>query len=140
MKKNPKKEINLNMTSMMDVTFQLIIFFILVTNFAAADLPEMEIPEPFETRAKVVKDQNRIIINLIYDADKDMREAILIGGEPYTLVQMKNLLIREHEADPEVQVALRADRQLSYDQVSDVLLALSQSQIVKLQLVAKHNE
>jgi hypothetical protein len=44
MKERPRMDLNL--TSMMDVSFQLIIFFILITNFAAADLPELDPPDP----------------------------------------------------------------------------------------------
>jgi biopolymer transport protein ExbD len=50
LKKPEKSEMDLNMTSMLDIVFQLIIFFILVTNFAAADLPPLEPPDPIESK------------------------------------------------------------------------------------------
>jgi len=60
-KKPERREMDLNMTSMLDIVFQLIIFFILVTNFAAADLPPLEPPDPLESKAYKPEDKPRIV-------------------------------------------------------------------------------
>jgi len=60
-KKPQRRELDLNMTSMLDIVFQLIIFFILVTNFAAADLPPLEPPDPLESKARKIEEKPRIV-------------------------------------------------------------------------------
>jgi len=60
-KKPERRELDLNMTSMLDIVFQLIIFFILVTNFAAADLPPLQPPDPLDSRARKMDERPRIV-------------------------------------------------------------------------------
>jgi biopolymer transport protein ExbD len=41
-------EVNINLTPMIDATFQLIIFFILTTTFVKAELAQISVPDPLE--------------------------------------------------------------------------------------------
>ena len=65
LKKPEKTDMDLNMTSMLDIVFQLIIFFILVTNFAAADLPPLEPPDPVHSKARKIEGAQPRIVNLV---------------------------------------------------------------------------
>ena len=58
-----QRRIGFNMTPMIDVVFLLIIFFMLVSNFASAENVPMELPKPFKSQAKQVKLRDRVIIN-----------------------------------------------------------------------------
>lgn len=64
-KKPRRGNLQLNMTSMLDIVFQLIIFFILVTNFAAADLPPMEPPQPENSQAQKLEGITTRIVNIV---------------------------------------------------------------------------
>ena len=46
---NQPAKAQLNLTSMMDIVFLLILFFLLVTNFASAELPKLEVLSLEET-------------------------------------------------------------------------------------------
>lgn len=64
-KKREDNEVNLNLTSMMDVVFLLIIFFILITNFTTNENPELVPPKFDHSAAKELDDKGRIMVNIV---------------------------------------------------------------------------
>lgn len=64
-KKREDNEVNLNLTSMMDVVFLLIIFFILITNFTTNENPELVPPKFQNSLAEELDDKGRIMVNLV---------------------------------------------------------------------------
>ena len=70
-------QIEFNMTPMIDVTFQLILFFILVGQVASDALAKMIVPKPHASQAQdpeEVQNPNRIIVNIVSasDSEKDL--------------------------------------------------------------------
>ena len=63
-KRGPGK-VDLNLTSMLDIVFQLIVFFLLVTNFASAELPKLKPPEIPDSQAIDVLNRKKITVNVI---------------------------------------------------------------------------
>lgn len=140
-KKQGKEEVTLNLTSMLDVTFQLIIFFILVSNFSSAELPKLEPPQPEPSKAFKQAESNKVVVNVIPDEtmEKRIARAVRVGGQdipPTSYGVLTSLLQAEFAADPEVQINLRADKALKYDQVQPVMDAISKSGISRINLVA----
>ena len=98
LKKPEKTDMNLNMTSMLDIVFQLIIFFILVTNFAAADLPPLEPPDPIESKARKIEEKPRIV-NIVpvmvkeTDPETDVMEDVSTGRASHVVAYDKNFVL-----------------------------------------------
>jgi biopolymer transport protein ExbD len=130
----------LNLTSMMDVVFQLIIFFILVTNFAAADLPDMEPPAPEHSKARMLENVITRVINIVPDlTHQGFAKYILIADKEIPIVrhaEVTSLLIEEKQRVPALQVSLRVDRRVRFDQVEPVMRAITAAGIAKINLVA----
>lgn len=149
--------IELNLTSMMDVVFLLIIFFILVTNYATADLPPLEPPEPTPSRAIDDERPNARLINVVpqraapaEDATESETIALRIADHVLFLNQKYPLnevgltalttrLAEIKQAMPELEVDLRADRALAFDQVEPVMKAVTAAGIARVNLVARKN-
>jgi len=71
---NEPVQVEFNMTPMIDVTFQLILFFILVGQVASDALAKMIVPEPHESQAHEpdeFKQENRMIINVVSASESD---------------------------------------------------------------------
>jgi len=136
------EKIDLNLTSMLDVIFQLIVFFLLITNFTSMELPELEPPVPDESVAyEPDSARPRIVINVVADENIDsIPKFIQIGPTkklpPGAHVDLTNLLKFEREQDPSVEIDLRADHRIEYQHVQKIMTAITQAEIARINLVA----
>jgi biopolymer transport protein ExbD len=113
-------ETEINMTPMIDVVFQLIIFFMLVTEMSQADLEMLELPEASQAREDEPK-SGRIVVNITKEGD------IRIHGRNHTEAQLRNYL--EREADKERssdgycsrELLIRADKDAEFKYVQHVM-------------------
>ncbi len=134
----PKPE--LNITSMMDLVLNLLTFFVLVSNFAVAELPPLEPPRPTDSRARASEAANRFTINIIPErANPQRAEWVQVGVEkiaPTATDRVSELLRKEVRISPNVEVDLRADKSLTYDQVQPVMAAITNAGISRINVVA----
>ena len=66
-------EVTFNMTPMIDCVFQLILFFLLTSQVASANLPRMELFRPLESQAQISKDRKfpyKVIVNVLSDREE----------------------------------------------------------------------
>jgi biopolymer transport protein ExbD len=157
----PAGDVSINMTPMIDCTFQLIIFFILTTQFASQALSALELHKPVESEAKERgfdpdKAGNVVIVNVTSKVEPESRqpkwresakaEAFVISGDTIEVHDEKALRLRlEQERDnaiaegvppEEFFVEVRADRRISSAYVLTVLRACSQAGIGKIHVTA----
>ncbi|MHC4780470.1 MAG: ExbD/TolR family protein [Planctomycetota bacterium] len=115
-KSREKREMEMNLTPMIDVVFQLIIFFMLVTEMAQADLEALTLPDASES-APDTGQVERIIVNILKPEDEG-RCRIKVKGREMNLGELRrHLRIRaETSRDPgnpslsTRPVLIRADR------------------------------
>jgi len=141
--KSDKTQVNLNLTAMMDVVFQLIVFFLLVTNFTSAELPKLEVPNLEESQAIVMPDRRKVVVNVIpEDGGTGLTKGLKVGiteipaGEYGLLTDM---LRKEIQNNPAVEIDLRADATIHYEQVQPVMNAITNAEITRVNLVADLN-
>ena len=139
-KKPQKSEIQLNLTSMLDVILQLIIFFLLVTNFTSQTLPPLEPPDPTESAAQLPFDPERVTVNLIPDEAQSGRlndiRVNMRNIAPGDFAMLTSLLEDEKEKNELIEVDLRADRSIHYINVQPVMNAITAAGIGRINLVA----
>lgn len=141
-KQKEKPQMDLNLTSMMDVSFQLIIFFILITNFAAADLPKLDPPDPRHSVAREMPDIQRVQINIVpisEGSQSGQASHLVIYGKKYprnAYHEVTALLAEKKQENPDIEVYIRADNALYYDQVQPIMQAVTKAGISRINLVA----
>ncbi|MHB1156919.1 MAG: ExbD/TolR family protein [Phycisphaerales bacterium] len=139
-KKRDSGPIELQLTSMMDVVFQLIIFFILVNNFVSQDLPDMEPPEPKHSRAVLLENASVRVVNVLPDAAKPgFADYIQYASTKLTLQRsnvLTEMLVDEKRKIPSLEVSLRVDKSVRFDQVQPVMQAITNAGIARINLVA----
>ena len=145
-RKRPPSKAELNLTSMMDIVFLLIIFFLLVTNFVSQELPEMEVPKPHVSISKNVESE-RITVNIVpleTSTDKTLAGKIVVSNieiEPSKAGELTKLLKTEKEAaegrGKKFEVDLRAAKTLQYNQVAPVMEAITGAGIKDVNMVMK---
>lgn len=143
----------LNMTPLIDVTFQLIIFFMLVNNIVAQETVQMIVPQLTDPKTRELGEvDNRMVVNIVpgpYDtADRKGENVLNIDGTavkviignrefgPMDLQPMSDFLKEYKASFPEGLILLRADAALNYESVQPVMSAVTAAGISKINLVA----
>ena len=159
-KKDPlsAEDIELNMTPMIDVVFNLIIFFMIVTDMTQKELEDLVLPDSkASVEDKDDQEDTRVIINITkhpktWASKKEVQ--IKIKAVEYDLDALKSHLwkIAETKRNPddpsganpsEVFVLVRCDREIPWKEVQWVMQACAHPdvRIYKLQFAtAEHDE
>ncbi len=150
MAKKEKREVRINLTSLMDVTFQLIVFFLLVTNFAAAELPPLEPPKPTVSQAQPPeRERDVLIVNVVpVEAKSGEAREVRVGTLPPLLPgeygQLTDMLREEKKvaeaAGGTLIIDLRADKSIEYAEIQPVMAAITQAEIANINLRATLDE
>ncbi len=118
-------EVGFNMTPMIDVVFQLIIFFLLSSHLAKQ---EKQLPLPLPAAQSGVVEaadaRPRLTVNVLADG------TLLVANRPIPSEELVGLL-RERRAahGEELEVRIRADRGVLYRRVEPVMIACVQAGI-----------
>ncbi len=137
----PDRPMQVNMTSMVDIVFLLIIFFVLVSQFISADNIMVELPDPDKSLAKAIELPERVVLNCQYagtEPSGKVNVRYLLG--PISIEnarELENRLRAVKEDRPEVQVVLRADRKISYDSVRAAMQAIARAGIENMNIAAE---
>jgi biopolymer transport protein ExbD len=149
LKRGPAKA-EMNMTPLIDVTFQLIIFFMLVNNIVSEESVEMIVPELQNAKTRELGEVDRITVNIApMDFDRDSRPQPLnfegsaakvrIGLQDYAPTDLEAITASLTEAkarNPNVEILLRADAAAYYETVQPVMAAITAAGISTINLVA----
>ncbi len=112
-----------DMTPMIDMTFQLIAFFMVIINFSDAEVNEaVQLPASQLAKPPEVPPENLITLQLTAE------EQVILGGRPYPVSQMSTVLQRERQflsltgvTPPDVTVVVRADRRAETGVVQELI-------------------
>ena len=132
-KKKVDLDLGLNMTPMIDIVFQLLIFFMVVTELATLDLERLTLPYAEKTdTTKESSGATLITVNVTRETDFK-KSLIRIKKRTYTQAMLEEFFKFEasvadqvpNEFDPtktvsELEVLIRADRDAAYEGVMRV--------------------
>jgi biopolymer transport protein ExbD len=139
----PTSTTKLDMTPMIDMTFQLIAFFMVLINFAAADqnerirLPISELAKPPDTPL-----MSPITLQLTKQG------TVLLAGQETPIEGLRRLLQQEKKAISETSeagpkaatIVIRADRDAQTGKVQEVIRVCQETGFEKFDLRAKQEE
>ncbi len=118
----------LNITPLLDLTFVLLVIFILTTSPMTNDLP-LELPKAGprgkEPAAKV------------HFVTVDSTGKLFLNREELTLDALRDRIIQMRTEDPDLNVTLRGDSKSPYKKVRDALDTLQQCNVAKVRLATE---
>ncbi|PCJ57180.1 MAG: hypothetical protein COA79_16770 [Planctomycetota bacterium] len=133
----------MDMTSMIDCVFLLIIFFMLITDLKKRDIVKLKLPN---AESAVKEEDEKIIINI------ERKGAVWVGGEKCTFDALRDYLRRKYlnlpagdkEADSNayasILVKIRVDQLAEFRDVQQVLKACIDEKFYKTTFAAlNHN-
>jgi biopolymer transport protein ExbD len=117
--------VGFNMTPMIDVVFQLIIFFLLSSHLAKQERQyKLPLPTAGSGQLEPADEQARLTVNVLADGTS------LFAGRAITPDDLTaQLAERRSVHGDEVQVRIRSDRNVPYDRIEPILLACARAGI-----------
>lgn len=117
----------LNVTPLMDLAFSLLIIFMISTPLLEQTIP-VNLPKQDANSASVRPDIDFQLITIKADGQ------IYWGKQHVDLVELNSLLASLSETQDPPAISLRADRNLIYQKVIDVIDAIKRHNLTKLHL------
>jgi len=124
-------KVRLNLTPMIDVTFQLILFFLLAGHMAQQESQvDLTLPQARTGEKMAETDTRRLVINVLSDG------RILLAGEQLSAERLTQLLATERSVSDHVEVRVRTDRDTPYRFISPILLACAKTGLWNVSVIA----
>lgn len=117
----------LNVTPLMDLAFSLLIIFMISTPLLEQTIP-VNLPKQDANSASARPDIDFQLITIKADGQ------IYWGKQPVDLVKLNSLLASLSKTQDPPAISLRADRNLIYQKVVDVIDAIKRNNLTKLHL------
>lgn len=110
--------IGFNLTPMIDVVFNLIVFFLVASHFSRAE-PTEEVALPSATQAAAADQQpHRVVVTVLPSGQYN------VAGRNVSLDEIEQMIAEGHAESPEsFAVHIRGDRDVPYEFIEPVLLA-----------------
>ncbi len=146
------------MTPLIDVTFLLIIFFMIISNFISEQSVEMIVPRLTESTARELESPRRVVVNVApkpYNPGDRADEPLAwpsqahwveVDARRFDMSRLEEVTAvldfafkrapRDGDGNSLLEVLLRADAALQYDQVAPVLTAIAGAGIDKVHMVS----
>ena len=146
-------QIEANLTPMIDITFLLVVFFVVVSTISEVESVEMELPKPQPTASAPPPEQTRSVLNVLPDDDGEATGYRLNSVEyplgPTGIGALRAALIPMLRNNPELRINLRADRRTTQKHIAPLLNAITEANTssgnqtparVNLVVVTRRNE
>jgi biopolymer transport protein ExbD len=151
-------DVYFNYTPLVDVTFNLILYFVLTSTISTAALSRVSLPKPQDSQAidRQLMPANRVVVNVISSAldergtgpESSVAKGYEIDSAPIA-VGDKAMLVQKFRTKREQQamilgkdkmddfyIEVRADRRVRYADVEPILMAASEAKIPKMNITA----
>ncbi len=126
LKTHVDEEPSINMTPMVDVVFQLILFFLLGTKFTEMERKiGLEIPQVTETKSLTAA-PDRQVVNIYRDG------GLTLDGAPVTLDDLVPQLASQRSQYGDLEVLVRGDAKGQFQRVAEVLTACKRAGVQEL--------
>lgn len=116
----------MNLTPMMDIVFNILIFFMLGSTIANEE-SELELQLPsVGSAAPLTESPEELVVNVHQDG------RITIRNEEYSIEALETFLNKARQNYPEQAISLRGHAAVPYQRVADVIALCRQTGIVRL--------
>ena len=117
--------IHANMTPMIDVTFLLIIFFVVVSQIVDRDAVSMELPRPEHAVSGLPEETEHVVVHLVPLTEGEI-SGFVVAGHALSVGATTELteIVRTHMQVGAMDVHLRADRSTKYKYIHQAIEAI----------------
>jgi len=117
--RKPRPQVDLNVTSLVDVLFLLLIFFTLTSTFKRAGELELKLPESTTARPGGAAGKPKDVQLVLTE-----HGTLLLNGAATTIEQLPAKLREVHERQPDSQVMIEAEEKVEHGRIVRLLDAV----------------
>jgi len=127
-----RSPVTLEVTSLVDVVFLLIIFLLVTTTFKKSEYAfVIDLPTSSEEEVRVSTDKTTVFITrdgdyflLELPAERSLDRSSVDPQQRVTAAELRARLLALHEREPDSSIAIRGERETSYQSMMDVVSVL----------------
>lgn len=112
-----------NMTSLIDITLNLIIFAVLISHFAHQEERLIRLPKADQAQEKKENLSKRLIVTIPREG------VVMVKGKPYGLRESERVFRTEIAKNPQLSIQIRADGGMSYKTIQQIMRRCAQAGI-----------
>ena len=127
----------MDMTPMIDVVFNLIIFFMLVTQMVTIERAELELPIADQAKEERTVDTKNLILNVHKDSRVEVAGQIISWAELVKLLYEESRVSANPQGISNRSILIRADIDTPYKTIQQVMLECAKKKIYKVSFSAK---
>lgn len=128
--------IRIDMTPFVDVAFLLLIFFMTTTSFKPPDPIQVQLPS---SHVEIQVPESDVIV-LTVGVDGEIAFQKGLNSPDAAVVQMadlRNLILTNRAANPRLRMAIRADKDVKYGVMADIMKILQDTNTTRFNLVTE---
>lgn len=127
-RERPRRRVFINITSLIDVLFLLLIFFMVSSTFLEQPGMKLDLPA---SKSFEVEQQKEFIVHISQEGQ------LFLGERPVELDSLKDQLHREMARDRERPLVLRADKAAAHGRVVEVMDVAKQAGVRKIVIATR---
>ncbi len=124
--KHNEEELSINITSMIDVIFILLIFFMVSTQFKKASLP-LDLPRSGETAESEEENNTKVLAVNASQMELD--------GKIITLEELEGVLSKMYAENQNLALSLECERTVDFERVVQILTKIQNAGISRIGIV-----
>ena len=126
----------INITSLLDVMFILLIFFMATTTFKEEEFPVgVQLPVASKKHETASSKSKTIIVNVRNTREGEGEGLYIVGGKQVTLQQMQKLVEDSIAHDPTQAVWIRADKYAYHGEVANAIATCRNAGVMEAKLM-----
>ncbi|MGQ9560598.1 MAG: ExbD/TolR family protein [Candidatus Oleimicrobiaceae bacterium] len=127
-RERPRRRVFINITSLIDVLFLLLIFFMVSSTFLEQPGMKLDLPA---SKSFEVEQQKELIVHISQEGQ------LFLGERPVELDSLKEQLQREMARDRERPLVLKADKAAAHGRVVEVMDVAKQAGVRKIVIATR---
>ena len=121
-----EEELNINITSMIDVIFILLIFFMVSTQFKKASLP-LDLPKTEESTESSEDDSTKVLaVNL---------ETMELDGKIITMEELEPRLSELYEQNSDLALSLECEKTVDFERIVQIITKIQNAGISRIGII-----
>jgi biopolymer transport protein ExbD len=128
--------IKIDMTPFVDVAFLLLIFFMTTTSFKPPEPVQVQLPS---SHVEIQVPETSVLVltvgedgTLVFQEGLNSMDAAIVA-----IADLRNLIVQKRAANPRLRMAIKADKNVPYGVMSDVMKVLQETNTTRFNLVTE---
>ncbi len=132
--KKPPINVQLNLTPMVDLIMNLLIFFMLVSQMSVVEKTPVDLPRMSQGRASIIKPDDKIAITMKPASGTQMPIYQVGSIVVSNMAEVSRRLQQVKASSPSVELVLRADKTIPYRYIREVMQAAGRHGIATVEI------